>query len=383
MAAIERALGLGGKRAKSGKPTQVGAAFHAIKGGSDLKCELVEATRALNTIGAYGRSLRNVASALRCWGSLCDELGVRHFPVTAQLAGDFGRWHRCGDTFAIYLAHVKKGCTLVGACTAWYSGDVVRGAVLGLGKLNAKFKPPKLALSARDLMGVFARCPANSAEKLFVVISWVFMLRAASECVDLTRVVDDGRELDPFEPPTAAGAIGMWRGAVTIRLKSRKNRPVGDIIARGCSCSCRDPLALHCDRALCAVCVLWPAIRRKIPVGERLFGEGIQRRALAWLVGALAQGGVERGELYTLHSLRRGAAREMVARGGTEGDLCAAGSWSASKAARTYLDMVRIDELAAPSALASATGDAGRAGGDASRERGQAKRAKRDGGALP
>ena len=76
-------------------------------------------------------------------------------------------------------------------------------------------------------------------------------------------------------------------------------------------------------------------------VGEKLFSDDICARARDWLRAALVEVGRPHSDRVSLHSVRRGAARAFVARGGSLVELCAAGPWS-SRAFAAYLDMPSV-----------------------------------------
>ena len=342
--ALERALGLGGEALR---PRQVAA---SLAGGGDLAVELVEATAAFNALCAFGPSLSSVASGLRRWGAFCDALGAPHFPATVEMVRAFGRWHREGDTFYVYVGHVRKGRELVGCSVARYLDSRAKSAKRGLAKQRLVFRPPKEALGGDQFLRVARLAVANSEEKLFVFTSWVFMLRAANEASLLVRAPDDSAALDPYLPRSARAAIGLRGGEVCIRLETRKNRPRGDLIRRGCACRGEARLSRHCGADLCPLCVLWRTVRRKIAVGEALFREGAAKRATVWLQGALRAAGDVRPERYTLRALRRGAAREFAEKGGSAADLREAASWSSAKVFERYLDMRKLEARAAAQA---------------------------------
>ena len=81
--------------------------------------------------------------------------------------------------------------------------------------------------------------------------------------------------------------------------------------------------------------------------GEQVFGHDIASRSVSWLRNMLHRIGVDHASSFGLHSLMRGAARELVTKGGSKADLCLADSWSSDKAARLYLDLIDIDAQAA------------------------------------
>ena len=161
---------------------------------------------------------------------------------------------------------------------------------------------------------------------------------------------DDSRELDPYRSPMDDAVMGFWGGKVCIRLRKRKNKPRGDIITRTCSCLRSQGSSRHCGSGFCAVCILWPVVKRKIPVGGRLFSAQIAQRAGEWLRSVLRTLQIKNWDRYTLHCLRRGAARELVERGGTAADLCLAGSWGSNRAFARYLDLRALEGQAASTA---------------------------------
>ena len=299
-----------------------------------------------NLLSSIRGSLRPVASGLRSWGAFCDSIAAPHFPVTAVLASLYGICHRAGSTYALYLGHVKKACVLLGHDTSWFREEQVRSVVNGVVKSSLRFKKPREALSAADLRRICTDSRPISQPRLLVVISWVFMLRVASEGVRISRVADDSAALDPYVAPQHAGALGLWRGSLCLRLRRRKNKPSGEFLHRGCSCRASDGSSKHCGVSLCPLCVLWPIIRRKITVGSPIFDEDVAVRARSWLQGALRSTGVPHASCFGLHAIRRGAARASIENGGSLDELCKAGSWS-SRAFAVYLDLATVERRAA------------------------------------
>ena len=345
--ALEAACGVGGAVAACAPPRAWRGLLSRRGGPSTLLARrLVEYTAAFNVLSSFGRSLPSVASALRGWAGFCDALGVGHFPVTGELARDYARAHREEETYTVYLGHVRKACELLGLDTTWARASGIKAAKRGLAAAAPRFKPPREAVGFRDLARLVALRPAASASKLFVLLSWVFMLRAASEGAGVVRVADDSAALDESAPPSTAAAIGLWGGKVALRLKRRKNKPRGDLVLRGCSCGGEGGLSRHCAGVLCPVCVFWPVVRRKFAAGDSLFPSGIAARAGEWLRAGLREVGVLRWDRYSLHALRRGAARALVEKGGDLADLCRAGSWSSTAVLKFYLGMKDVERRA-------------------------------------
>ena len=87
--------------------------------------------------------------------------------------------------------------------------------------------------------------------------------------------------------------------------------------------------------------VLWPAIEKNTPPGDLVFPSQKARTARIWLQIALAVRGVPDANLFALHSLRRGPARELVNKGGSLAVILKAGGWHSS-AFQSYLDLVGL-----------------------------------------
>ena len=352
-AALEELFGIGAGDAAGVAPR--GWQGLLRRGGPSplLVRRLVEYAAAFNLISSFGRSLPSVASALRSWGGFCDALGLAHFPVTGELARDYARVHREEETYSVYVGHVRKACELLGLDASWARASCVKAAKRGLAAQAVRFKPPREAVSFGLLARLCGIRPAVSEPKLFVIVSWVFMLRAASEGAEVVRAANDSAALDGAAPHATPAALGLVGGKLVLRLQRRKNRPRGDLLSRGCSCGEGGGVSRHCGPVFCPVCVLWPIVRRKFAVGSALFLPGVARRAAEWLRAGLRELGVPRWDRFSLHALRRGAARALVERGGDLADLCRAGSWSSTAALRFYLDMRDVERRALEAGVSS------------------------------
>ena len=148
----------------------------------------------------------------------------------------YARWHHVGDTYGVYVGHVRKACELLSMDASCFGEIRIANAKRGLVQQNQVFRPPKEALRGSLLARVIRAEVANTQAKLFVLVSWVFLLRASNEATGLVRVADDSPALDPYVPPCRDASIGRWGVEVVVRLRRRKNRPAGDVIRRACSC---------------------------------------------------------------------------------------------------------------------------------------------------
>ena len=108
----------------------------------------------------------------------------------------------------------------------------------------------------------------------------------------------------------------------------------------------------HIPLNLCPVHVLWPIIERRAAPGEPIFPAGIAEAARSWLRIALQARGAPDYERYTLHSLRRGGAQEIISSGGDLSTLLKAGGWRSS-AFRAYLDLVGLENSVVSQSISS------------------------------
>ena len=119
-----------------------------------------------------------------------------------------------------------------------------------------------------------------------------------------------------------------------LQLKTRKNRPEGSLLKRGCWCK-------SSGRLMCPVHVLGPLIKNSQP-GEALFAGISSQAALCKLRVMLAAIGVEKSECYRSHDMRRGHALDLQCAGAPLWQILEAGEWS-SPAFLRYLDLHRLD----------------------------------------
>ena len=301
----------------------------------------------VRVIHGFGDSLPGVRSGLNAWAAFCDSRGQMHFPVTAGAAADFSSWNRNPATYGIYLAHVRKACILLGLATEWYDEPLVKAAKAGLKKLAPKRAPQRPNISARVCQAI-AHTAVLCEEMIFVIIAWVFLLRARAEGALLRRV--DAGACPRVLPDRDSATIGLTPDgkSVAIALGRRKNKPEGDLVVRDCSCggaSAGQSTAQHCGVMLCPVHVIWPEVVKVTPPGHHLFRVGVADRAADWMRTQLGSLRVDHASSFGLHDLRRGGAQALVASGARLGTILRAGSWS-SKAFIVYLDSEAVERSA-------------------------------------
>ena len=314
--------------------------------------EYLEASALMIGLHSKWKSSKPMASALRAWGGFCDLTHTPHFPVRPERVVQFAAICRDAGTFRCYLSHVKSICEFMGMCTAWAEDPLVRRAKQGLKKLALVYKPPPLAIGAGLLIRLASADQPWVGHRACVVLAWVFMLRASSEAIDLVRAAD-GVDVRDCSAPLAGGVkglIGLVNGELVIRLASRKNSISGEVLRRGCVCARPSRVSVHVPAVVCPVHVIWPWVAACCNPGDRLFPVGFGGPVLWWLRMALEARGVAHSDRFGLHSLRRGAARELVDRGGDLATLLRAGGWKSS-AFRSYLDMVGLENTVCQAGL--------------------------------
>jgi len=301
-----------------------------------------ESARLILLLRSRGASLKTMASALRSWAMFCDATGAAHFPIMASQVSKFATTCRDPGTFRQYAAHLKAACDFAGHSTTWYESAEVKMSREGLKRAAFVFKGPRMALTGDLAARLGARVRSSHQQRFFCILSWVFMLRARSEASGLVRAASADELTNTFRPVSHPGVIGLLGDELVIRVRSRKNRIGGDVIARSCVCAGAKGVAAHVPADLCPVHALWTWVETNVNRGDPLFSEDIADSAQVWLKIALEARGVPNAERFTLHSLRRGAAQTLIQKGGDLATLLRAGGWRSS-AFRTYMDLVGLE----------------------------------------
>ena len=299
----------------------------------------------LLTLQSKQGSLKPMSSALVAWGSFCDLLKVEHFPVCPVRVAQFATVCREASTFANYVSHVKSACELFSMPTDWAADPRIKRAKAGLIRAALVFKGPKLAVDGAMIARIANVSGVWASQRFFVVLSWVFMLRAKSEA-SLIRRARTQAEINDLATPLPAGVhgvLGVCGQTLVLRLRSRKSAIFGDAVRRSCTCVPAKGVSLYIPSSLCPIHVLWPWVVNRRSPGELLFDHLTVSTAAEWLEIALAARDVPSACKFGLHALRRGAARELVRRGGDLPTLLKAGGWKSS-AFKSYLDMMGLED---------------------------------------
>ena len=117
-----------------------------------------------------------------------------------------------------------------------------------------------------------------------------------------------------------------------LRLARRKNRPQGSVLRRSCWCrQCKSTCPRH---------VLWPFLN-KFPVGAAPFAALTAQAAGALLKQCCGIQKVKQANMYRLHDLRRGHAKDLQSTGASLKEILEAGQWSSPR----FLKYLDLDEL--------------------------------------
>ena len=125
-------------------------------------------------------------------------------------------------------------------------------------------------------------------------ITYIFLLRLPSEALPMCA--------GPCDDNNAQSVLSLENGELVLRLKRRKNRPLGGTLKRACWCSTAPKI--------CPVHVFGRSIS-KVQGGVRIFPSITVARALTTLRFLLEKIGVEEPRDYRTHDLRRGHVLDL------------------------------------------------------------------------
>ena len=235
----------------------------------------------------------------------------------------FATVFRNADTAKVYLAGVCKMHALCGLPKPDKSTykDVVKG-LANTTPLPARAPRPWILAGVLEKAVSWLRARGRPHVANALVVAWGMLLRVPSELMKLTvgqvALTLDGRAI-----------VGPFR---------RKQHPHGSTVTRACACKPgrQHPLCTRC--ALHAMCAS-AGSRSTLLVRVEL------RELRAALNESLYATGMSRVHQFGTHDLRRGAAQEIAARGGTLAQVLQAGQWRSPAFAR-YLDRADLCERA-------------------------------------
>lgn len=183
--------------------------------------------------------------------------------------------------------------------------------------------------------------------------AYCFLLRVPSECLPIVHGFGDERDRQ-FQ-----AAMFLAGGRLQLKLKRRKNRPLGSEMCSCCAlvvgtfagwlvasryrkCWCKH------DQATCPVHVLGQFVTQFAP-GSAIFGGLSPSQASGYLKACLQCLNIAKADLYRPHDLRRGHAEDMRAWGCELAKILHWGEWK-SPAFLSYVEASQLEADAVVSA---------------------------------
>ena len=167
------------------------------------------------------------------------------------------------------------------------------------------------------------------------VLSWAFLLRVQSECLELQA--GEASDLGKLPGGRHSCVFVDDQCRLVIVFARRKHRPKGSVLLRSCSCGTKGP-------ATCPPHRLGPLLAQKRP-GDRLWSF-TSSALLKMLRRCLALLQAEGAAKFTFKAFRAGHATELATSGAAWAQILAAGEWR-SMAALRYIDADAVDSSAA------------------------------------
>ena len=183
-------------------------------------------------------------------------------------------------------------------------------------------------------------CAWTKGNAMMLLAAYVFLLRVPSECLPMVKF--DG-------PPEAGALVGqstVWMDGVRIylRLKCRKNKPMGSELWRTCWCS-------SCSLT-CPIHVLGK-YSNTLPRGAAPFAATSPGAALGLLRSMLEKLEVPEAIHYRTHDLRRGHAEDLKLSGASLMEILRAGEWRSP----AFLSYLNVNDLESAAVVAAHVND--------------------------
>ena len=244
-----------------------------------------------------------------------------------------------GRTYKNYLSIRKKECFLLEMDTK-RDTPAIRTISQGLGNSQGRsFAFPNFPnfIYPNDILNIGGQEGGNPPFSQLAFISYLFSLRLPSETLEIRRAYADG-PMAEFLPQAGKALMGVvkYKGHQMIVLKFafRGNIMGGFVLFRPCLCSEQDSRV----PTLCPAHAIWPMIRGRAPVGERIFAKFPPYFGTRSTKIVMTRIGHLEGPKFSSRSFRRGAAQEINDIGATISLIIQSGT-STHSGYRAYLDL--------------------------------------------
>ena len=298
---------------------------------------------AVNILRQAETALPSIASGIQCWAAYCDLMGCPYYPPTTERVCAWATIFNPGGSFGQYLAHLIKGCQILGVATDWNT-PAVSAISRGLRKAqDVSFKFHNY-LFRPCLMRFVEHEPIGAEFGLLGALAFLFLLRVQSEGIP-TRRASLSEPLLSRTPQEYPALIGLRNTGsdtrLALKLSTRKNARQGVILMR--PCFCRGGILV--PASLCPVHAIWPAIIARVEINGLLLpslqGPNLNRI----LKKTLERIGFHDARRFATYAFRRGCLVEMIRAQSTVSEIMRTAGWSSGQF-KTYLDL-REDEEAA------------------------------------
>ena len=264
-----------------------------------------------------------------------------YYPPTTERVCAWATLFKPGRSFGQYLAHLIKGCQILGISTDWNTAAVA-AVCKGLRKAQDLSFQFRNYLSRPCMIRLIEHESLSSEFGILAILSFIFVLRVQSECLPIRRASLE-EPLLPRTPQTYQALIGLRETGhdtrLALKLSTRKNTRLGSILTR--PCFCRGSILV--PSALCPVHAIWPAIRTKVTPNGLLFpslqGSNLNRI----LKTTLGKIGLSDAERYTAYAFRRGCLMEMKRAHPTVSEIMRTAGRTSGQF-KTYLDLHEDEE---------------------------------------
>ena len=277
--------------------------------------------------GSSQRSLREVASVLRCWSAFAISVlninGSDLLPPTVDGLLLWSRTFAVKATFSNYLGKLRLVCEILRLSTASFDH---RSLARAKATIQAVCSAPRLKHFARrstvaELVKL-ARMEGDLASAMLYVVAYAFLLRVPSEALPLV-LGGSGVVVGGKLPEGVHSCLCMDGDVVRLQLARRKHKPHGSTLMRGCWC-------VAC-KLTCPVHVLAPLLRHPRGCGRSPFVHLLPSSVIVDLRRRLAALGVASAGDFDTRCFRRGHTEDLRHNSSNLGDILAAGEWSSSR----------------------------------------------------
>ena len=297
--------------------------------------------------GSSKKSLREAASALRCWAKFAVlVLGLSPDSIMPPSVDGLLQWSRAfavKETFRNYVGKIRLACELMRLSTASLDHPSIKRAMATIRTLSAA--PRAKHYTRRCIVGLLvglAKSENDLASAMLYLVSYAFLLRVPSEALPVTL----GCKGEKATGKLAVGVhsdLSMSGSRVRLQLARRKHKPHGSVMHRSCWCdSCK---------ITCPVHNLAPLLRHPDAVGRQPFLHISPSRVNQELRRRLLILGIDHAPEYDTRCFRRGHAEDLAHGSSRLHEILEAGEWSSSRF-KVYLDAEGLQDAAVKEAHA-------------------------------